>query len=119
MEIIKMEKKEIIKSVTFVLSGSLLQMFNGIGDGLWSTLTSIFGIVLFFIGLSKLKEGLDESGKAAVKMLIIAAILAGVGFLLNLIPLVGGVIASIVLLAAFIIQLIGYLKLKNSSIEPV
>lgn len=109
-----MDKKESIKSVTFILSGAILQMFNGIGGGLWSTLTSIFGIILFFIGLSKLKEGLDENGKAGVKLLIIAAIIAGVGFIIDIIPLIGGMIASIVLLAAFIVQLLGYLKLKSS-----
>ncbi len=109
-----MEQKENIKSVTFILAGSLLQMFNGIGSGFWSTLTAILGIVLFFIGLSKLKNGLDEVGQAAVKLLIIAAILTGIGFVLGLIPVIGGVIASIFVLAAFIIQLIGYLKLKGS-----
>lgn len=109
-----MNKKETIKSVTFILSGALLQMFNGIGDGLWSTFTSIFGIILFFIGLSKLKEGLDENGKAGAKLLIISAIIAGIGFIIDLIPLIGGMVASIVLLAAFIVQLIGYLKLKTS-----
>ncbi len=109
-----MEKKETIKAVTFVLCGSLLQMFNGIGDGLWSTITSIFGIILFFVGLSKLKDGLDEKGSSAVKLLIISAILGGVGFIFELIPLVGGMIASIVLLVAFIVQLVGYIKLKSS-----
>jgi hypothetical protein len=109
-----MEKKENIKSVTFVLSGSLLQMFNGIGGGFWSTMTAILGIVLFFIGLSRLKGGLDEAGKGAVKLLIIAAILSGVGFILKLIPVIGGVIASVFVLAAFVIQLIGYIKFKSS-----
>ena len=110
-----MEKKEAIKSVTFVLSGSLLQMFNGIGNGIWSSLTAIFGIVLLFMGLTKLKTALDENGQSAVKLLIIAAILSCIGFVFDLIPVLGGVIASIVLLAAFIIQLVGYLKLKNSA----
>lgn len=110
-----MEKKEAIKSVTFVLSGSLLQMFNGIGNGIWSSLAAIFGIVLLFMGLTKLKTALDENGQSAVKLLIIAAILSCIGFVFDLIPVLGGVIASIILLAAFIIQLVGYLKLKNSA----
>lgn len=108
-----MEKKETIKSVTFILSGSLLQMFNGIGNGWISTLTAIFGLILFFMGLNKLKKGIDEKGHAAVKMLIIAAIIGIVGLILDLIPLVG-IVASIVFIVAFIIQLIGVIKLKGS-----
>ncbi|MCF8230000.1 MAG: hypothetical protein K9G58_03765 [Bacteroidales bacterium] len=108
-----MEKKETITSVTFILSGSLLQMFNGIGNGWISTLTAIFGLILFFMGLSKLKKGIDEKGQAAVKMLIIAAILGLIGLVLDLIPLIG-IVASIVFIAAFIVQLIGVIKLKSS-----
>lgn len=108
-----MEKKETIKSITFILSGSLLQMFNGIGGGIWSGLAAIFGMVIFFMGLSKLKAGLDESGQAAVKMLIIAAIISLVGFVVDLLPVIGGVFASIILLVAFIVELIGVLKLKG------
>jgi uncharacterized membrane protein len=109
-----MEKKEIIKSVTFILAGSLLQMFNGIGGGIWTTLAAVFGIVLFFIGLSRLKGGLDEAGQSAIKLLIVAAVLSGIGFIFDLIPLIGGIIASVFVLAAFVIQLIGYIKLKCS-----
>lgn len=109
-----MEKKETIKSVTYVLSGALLQMFNGIGDGWISTLTAIFGMILFFIGLSKLKTGLDTVGQSGVKLLIIAAILSIVGFVFDLIPLMG-IFASIVLIAAFVVELIGFLKLKASA----
>ena len=108
-----MERKETIKAVTFILCGSLLQMFNGIGGGIWSGLTAIFGMVIFFMGLSKLKAGLDENGQSAVKLLIISAIISLVAFVIDLLPLIGGVISSIILLAAFIIELLGILKLKN------
>ncbi len=108
-----MEKKETIKSVTFILSGALLQMFNGIGGGWASSLVAIFGMVLFFMGLSKLKEGVDEAGKGGVKFLIIAAILSIVGFVIDIIPLMGW-LAAIILIIAFVIELVGFLKLKAS-----
>lgn len=108
-----MEKKETIKSVTFVIAGSLLQMFNGIGGGWASSLTAIFGLVLFFIGLKKLKEGMDEAGQGAVKFLIIAAIIGVVGLLIDLIPLMG-LISSLIFIAVFIVELIGFIKLKAS-----
>lgn len=108
-----MEKKETIKAITYVLSGTLLQMFNGIGGGWASGVAAIFGLVLFFIGLIKLKEGLDEKGKSAVKLLIIAAIVAVIGFIFDIIPLMG-IIAAIVLIVAFVIELIGFIKLRSS-----
>nr|MDA3779599.1 hypothetical protein [Bacteroidales bacterium] len=91
-----------------------LQMFNGIADGFWSTTTAIFGIVLFFVGLSKLKTGIDNAGQSAVKTLIIAAIISCTGLVFNIIPFIGEIIASIVLLVAFVFQLVGYIKLKQS-----
>lgn len=109
-----MEKKETIKSVTFVIAGALLQMFNGIGGGWASSLTAIFGLVLFFIGLKKLKDGMDEAGKGAIKFLIIATILGVIGLLFDLIPLMG-LISSLLFIAAFIVELIGFIKLKASA----
>lgn len=109
-----MDKKETIKSVTFILSGALLQMFNGIGGGWASSLAAIFGMILFFMGLSKLKAGIDEAGQAGVKLLIVAAILSIIGFVFDIIPLFG-IVASIVLIAAFVVQLVGLFKLKASA----
>ena len=109
-----METKETTKAVTFILSGSLLQMFNGVSGGFWSGITALIGVAIFFIGLSSLKKGIDEQGKSAISLLIIAAIVSGIGYLLGLIPLVG-IVGSIFLLAAFIVELIGYLRLKNSN----
>ena len=106
-------KKENVQSITFILSGSMLQMFNGVGANWTSTLAAIFGIILFFMGLKKLKDGLDEAGQGAVKMLNIAIIIGIVGLVIDLIPLMG-LVASIVFLVAFIFELIGFLKLKNS-----
>ena len=67
-----MEKKETIKAVTFIIVGSLLQLYNGVSGGWASTLVAIFGFVLFLMGLNKLKTHLDEAGQSAVKLLVIA-----------------------------------------------
>lgn len=108
-----MEKKETIKSVTFIIAGALLQIFNGIGGGWAAPLVSIFGLILFFIGLRKLKDGLDPAGQGAVRMLIIAAIFGLVGLFFDLIPLMGW-LAVIIFIVAFVIELIGFIKLKSS-----
>ena len=109
-----MEKKETNKAVTFILVGSLLGTFNGIGGGWASTITAIIGFILFFMGLKKLKMSLDETGQGGVKLLTIAAIIAIIGLVIDLIPLIGGMIAGIFYIVAFIIELLGFLKLKKS-----
>lgn len=106
-------KKDTIQSITFILSGSLLQMFNGVGSTWSATLAAIFGIILFFMGLKKFKDGLDEHGQAAVKLLNIAIIIGIVGLVIDLVPGFG-LFASIIFVAAFIFELLGFLKLKHS-----
>lgn len=108
-----MENKETIKSISFILSGALLQLFNGIGGGWATTLVAIFGFILFFIGLDKLKNGLDATGQSGVGMLKIAALIGAVGAVIDLVPLMGW-LASLAFIAAFVLELVGFLKLKSS-----
>lgn len=108
-----MENKSAIQSVTYILSGALLQLFNGVDDGWASTLVAIFGFILFYVGLGKLKSGLDAPGQQAVGLLMIAAIIGVAGAFIDLIPLMG-IFASLAFVAAFVIELIGFLRLKNS-----
>ena len=111
-----MEKKETIKAVTFILSGALLQLFNGIGGGWAASVVSIFGLILFFIGLMKLKGGLDTAGKGAVQMLIVGAIIGAVGLFFDLLPIpLTDTLATILFIIAFVFQLIGFIKLKAST----
>jgi hypothetical protein len=109
-----MEKKETIKSVTFILSGSLLQIFNGVGDNWRATLASIFGIILLFIGLRNLKNGLDNPGKKAVMLLIVATVLGIIGLIFDLIPLLG-IVAGIFFILTFILELVGFIMLLSSA----
>lgn len=108
-----MEKKETIKSVTFIIVGSLLQLYNGVSGGWASTVVAIFGFVLFLMGLNMLKNSLDENGQGAVKLLVIASILGIIGLVIDFIPLIGFV-SSIIYIVAFVIELVGFLKLKKS-----
>jgi len=96
----------------FILAGSLLQMFNGVGTSWAGTLAAIFGIIIFFMRLKKLKDGLDEMGQAAVGILNIAIIIGIIGLFIDLIPGFG-LFASIVFVVAFIFELLGFLKLKH------
>ncbi len=109
-----MEKKDAMKSITFILSGSLLMIFNAVGDNWRAVLLAIFGIILMFIGLGKLKKVLDKAGKSAVMLLIIALVIHALGCLFALIPLVGSKVGSIFFLLAFLSQLIGFVLLRSS-----
>src|ERR1035437_1155359 len=109
-----MKNTKSITSVTFILVGNMLLTYNSIGDGWTASLTTIFGYILFFVGLSRLKSALDETGQNGVSKLIWAAILGIIATLFSYIPLVGGIPAGILNLIAFILQLVGLFKLKNS-----
>jgi len=104
-----------ITSVSFILIGNMLTTYNSIGTGWAATLTAIFGLILFFIGLSRLKNFLDEKGKEGIRKLIWAAIIGIIATILSIIPIVGSIPAGILLLVAFILQLVGLLKLKQST----
>ncbi len=106
-------KTQSIKASSMVLGGVLLTSFNSIGSGFASELIVLTGFVIFLLGLGNLKNLLDENGKNAVGLLYVAAIVGAVGALIGLIPVVG-IVATLAFIAAFIIQLIGYVKLKSS-----
>ena len=108
-----MEKKETIKSVMFLLSGALLQLFNGVGDNWRATLVAIFGIILFIVGLTKLKKGVDSKGQSAATVLLVGAIIGLIGSIIFLIPLIG-IVANILFIITFIILLVGYIMLGGS-----
>lgn len=109
-----MEKTAIVQSVTYIIAGALLQLISGIDDS-WATLVvSIFGFVIFFVGLNQLKQAFNPKGQQAVGMLVLGAIIGAAGAVIDLIPLMG-IFASVAYLIAFILELIGYSQLKNSS----
>lgn len=113
-------KKEAIRSVTLILTGNMLTTYNNIGSGWTSTITAIIGFILFFLGLGKLKPFLDEIGKRGIGLLVNAAMLGIVAIVIGLIPFLGGIFAGLLYMTAFILQLIGLLKLKNSkTFSPV
>ena len=104
-----------ITSVTFILIGNMLTTYGSIGEGWTASLTAIFGLILFFVGLNRLKSALDPIGQEGVGKLIWAAILGIIATLFSYIPLVGGIPAGLLNLIAFILQVVGLLKLKNST----
>lgn len=101
-------------AITYVLGGALLQLYGGSNSGGMSVFTAIFGFVIFYIGLGKLKEGLDMLGQSAVDLLRIAAIVGATSAVVGLVPPLK-ILASLGYVAVFVIQLLAYLKLGNSA----
>jgi hypothetical protein len=103
-----------ITSVTYILVGNMLTAYSGIGEGWSAKVIVFFGLILFFVGLIRLKSDLDEKGASGVSKLIWAAILGIIANIFSLIPIVGIIPAGITNLIAFILQLVGIVNLKHS-----
>jgi len=93
----------------------MLITYSSIDGGWTANLIAIFGLIMFFIGLYRLGAFLDEKGKSGASLLIWAAILSLIAYVFGLIPLVGVIPQKLFNFIAFILQLIGLLKLKRSA----
>jgi hypothetical protein len=100
-------------AVTYILGGALLQLYAGIGTGWIALFIAIFGFAIFYLGLDKLKDGMDAVGQSAAKLLKIAAIIGVFSSLIDFIPLFG-LVASLGYIAAFVLELVAYVKLRDS-----
>lgn len=108
-----MDQKSIAKSISLVLVGTLLTTFNSIGTGWAPTATAIIGYVFFFQGLGMMKLYLDDAGKEGVKLLITAVVIGLAGTILSFIPGIR-IIGSIVLIIAFVFEVLGFIKFNAS-----
>jgi hypothetical protein len=104
-----------ITSVTLILIGNMLTIYSSIGSGWTASVTAIFGLILFFVGLNQLKSALDPTGQNGISKLVWAAILGMIASAFSYIPLVGGIPASLLNIVVFILQVVGLLKLKKST----
>jgi hypothetical protein len=104
-----------VTSVTYILIGYMFFIYYDIGEGWTVYLTTLFGVILYLLGLFRLKEALDETGKSAINKLFVAFILGFVAYPLKMLPLLGSVLVFILNLSALVLQLKGYNKLKKSS----
>ena len=91
-----------------VLMAILLHLYDSIGDSITTGIAALVGLVLFFIGLGKLKSGLDEKGAQGVSRLKIAVILRISAVIFGRIPLLGSIGAGIPLINAFIVEFRGF-----------
>ena len=99
----------------FILLAILMHVYDSIGDNTLTGIAALVGFFMYFKGLGILKDVLDDTGVKGVSRLKTAVILGIVAVILGWIPLLGGILAGILLLASFIFEYIGYGSLKQST----
>lgn len=97
-----------------ILIALLLHVYDSIGDTVLTGVAALIGLVLYILGLGKIKVNIDDKGKSGISKLKIAVILSIIAVILGWIPLFGGIISGIVVAIAFLIELLGYGTLKQS-----
>ncbi len=107
-------KKDAITAITMILAGNLLATFNGISGGILSGITAIIGFIIFIMGLSKLKTHLDDAGKAGITLIFIGVAINILGLIIDLIPAVGAIIASIFYIIAYLLELFGFIRMRGT-----
>lgn len=108
-----MENIICIKSISYILGGSLLYQYNGVSGGWTSGLAAMFGFTIFIIGLNMIESGLDQVGRSGISLMRVGAIIGAIASLIDLIPIFGW-LSGLGFMAAFIIILLGLIRLKGS-----
>ncbi|WP_418210655.1 hypothetical protein ACNOHN_17645 [Bacteroides zhangwenhongii] len=99
----------------FILLSVLLHVYNSIGDTMMTGIAALVGLIMYWIGLGKIRTSLDSVGEQGVSKLKIAVILGLVGVIIGWIPLIGGIIGGILAILAFVFEFMGYGLLKGSN----
>ena len=99
----------------FILLAVLLHVYNSIGDTMMTGIAALVGLIMYWIGLGKIRTSLDSVGEQGVSKLKIAVILGLVGVIIGWIPLIGGIIGGILAILAFVFEFMGYGLLKSSN----
>ena len=73
----------------------MLHVYNSIGDTMMTGIAALVGLIMYWIGLGKIRTSLDSVGEQGVSKLKIAVILGLVGVIIGWIPLIGGIIGGI------------------------
>lgn len=90
----------------------LLSLLAGLGF--------IASFLLILLGLFKLQksEAIGPSGRSGARRLIYSMGISILAAMISMIPIVGGVFASIVALVAMVLSFTGWLKIQDGLLEP-
>lgn len=97
-----------------ILIACLLHCYYSVDAKISTSIAALIGLVIYLIGLGKFSQSLDADGQAGASKLKIAVWLGIVGAVFSLIPLLGGIVAGIFGIIAFIFEFLGYTNLMKS-----
>jgi hypothetical protein len=109
-----MDIKSAAAATTYIICGDLIQLTGYVVNSWIGAITVIIGIVVLFNGLNRLKTVLDADGEKGVGLIRTSLIIALVGGVIDIIPFFGGFIAPTFYMIAFIVQILGYVRLRKS-----
>lgn len=117
-------KSESTQGAYLVLLATLMHVYYNIDDKIATAIAALIGLFIFMSGLKKLGIAMDAEGKNGVGKLKTAAWIGIIGSIIMIIfgwiPAIGfllGIIVGIANIIAFIIEFMGYGRLKNA--EPL
>lgn len=93
-----------------ILLAILLHVYDEIGDNTLTMIAAIIGLVLYFMGLGKIMNCVDENGQKGISKLKVAIILSIVAVIFSWLPIVPGII----LIIAFLLEFLGYGAMMKS-----
>lgn len=97
-----------------ILLACLLNCYHAVDPKISTSIASLVGLIMYLIGLGKLKQSLDADGMTGASRLKIAVWLGIVAAIIGLIPLLGTIVAGIIGIVAFIFEFLGYTSLMKS-----
>lgn len=106
--------KDGMQGAFMILLALCLHLYNGIDSSVMTKIGALVGLVLYILGLDVIKKSLDDTGVQGCSKLKIAVILSMVSIVVGWIPLMG-ILASVILIIAFIMEFVGYGLLKKSA----
>lgn len=98
-----------------ILISILLHIYNSIDDTTLTGIMALVGLILYIIGLAKLKKNMDAYGLKGISRLKVAVILGIIAVVVDWIPIFGWVIAGVLMIVSFVFEFLGYNIMKQSS----
>jgi len=100
-----------------ILLACLMHCYYLIDPKISTSIAALVGLIIYLIGLGKLKQSLDADGMTGASRLKIATWLGIIAAIIGLIPLLGTIVAGIIGIIAFVIEFLGYSSLMKS--DPI
>lgn len=97
-----------------ILIACLLNCYHAVDPKITTSIAKFVGLIIYLVGLGKLKQSLDQEGSNGASKLKTAVWLGIAAAIFGIIPLLGSIIAGILAIIAFVFEFLGYTNLMHS-----